>query len=120
MGGLAGLACDRDRFATPCCKAKGMNRSCGQVNECAGRGGDGLVAVTDLDIALDDIEGFAPVMAMRRRPGSLTALLQENLIALRSGIRGQHGDFLADHIERTSLRVWCDDKWLWLHALCLL
>ena len=70
----AGLACNRDHFATACRKAKGMNRSRGHMNECAGRSGDGLVAVIDFHIALYDIEGFVPVMAMWWWSASLIAL----------------------------------------------
>ena len=54
--GAADLTGDRDHLA--CAKAKAMNRVRGQVNECAGHGGDSLVTVTDLDGALDDVEGF--------------------------------------------------------------
>ncbi len=60
------------------------------------RRGNGLATVhAKSDLPLDDIKGFIPRVAVRRRATTCRTSLQEYFIATRLGTRSKHGYFFA-------------------------
>src|SRR5262249_29863880 len=101
LGGPTARAGDRDHLAPAGAEAKAVDGARGQMHERSGARQGRLVPVVDLDVPSDDIEGLVPVVAVRGRTAPFGALLEEDLVAVRYLVRGEHGDLLADHVEGT-------------------
>jgi hypothetical protein len=53
---------------------------------------------TKLDIAFEDIEGLVPRMEMRRRSGSFSRFVDENLVTAGSAMVGEYKDAFSEHL----------------------
>src|SRR6185437_13791671 len=98
-------------------EAEPMRCARGQMNQRAGLGEHRLVAVAEFDLAGDDVEGFIPVMRMRRRALPHLALLKEDFVAVRLLARGEHGELFAHDAERARTGFRRYDECGWRHGV---
>src|SRR5574337_1089672 len=87
------------------------------VHKGAGHAYVGFPFAEKLDFALQDVEGFVPVVTMRWRPRSLVTLLQCDSIALRCVVRRQYGHLRAEHAQGGVALIGCQNKGLNFHDL---
>src|SRR6516165_8768856 len=83
-----------NHLATAFSEAEPVRGPRGDVHECAGARNERLLIEAELDLALDDIKGLVPRVAMRRRPAALRPVLKKDLVALGGVAGGQHSDAL--------------------------
>src|SRR6185369_5327675 len=89
-----------DHFGATPAEAEPMHGAGGKMHERAGRSRRRFGADAEVDLALDDVEGLVPGMAMRWRAAAFGPTLEEDLIAFRRFARCEHGDVFADDVER--------------------
>ena len=75
-----------------------------------------FAAARELNLPPAHIEGFVPIMTVRRRPRPLGASLQCDALIARIAAGGKNGDLRSQNIERRFAISGLNDEWLWTHG----
>jgi hypothetical protein len=72
-----------------------------------------FAAARELNLSSAHVEGFVPVMTVRRRPRPLAASLQCDALIARIVTGSKNGDLRSQDIERRLAISGLNDEWLW-------